>query len=95
MDTNDQEEINEIRKTAKVLHNMRIEISIQVGITESKVANNLGDHALENGAALPSMNNDVKITLKTAKKATLESAMEHWQKQQTYSETGIHLSNST
>ena len=28
MDTNDQEEINEIRKTAKVLHNMRIEISI-------------------------------------------------------------------
>ena len=53
--------------------------------------NILADHAAKNGAALTSTNNNSRITFKTAKKAILESAIEHWQKKWTYSETGSHL----
>ena len=87
-----QEEINEIHKTAKLINDRGIKVSISwIGGHNGIEDNILADHAAKNGAALTSTNNDFKITLKTAKKAILESATEHWQKKRTYSETGSHL----
>ena len=87
-----QEEINEICKIAEILHNRGIKVSISwIGGHNGIEGNNLADHAAKKGAALASTNKIDKITLKTAKKAILESAMEHWQKKWNYSETGSHL----
>ena len=87
-----QEDINEINKAAKIFFDKGIKTLISwIGGHNDVEGNNIADNAARNGALSTADIPDEKITLKTAKKIIIDSAMEHWQKKWTNSETGCHL----
>ena len=76
-----QEDINEINKAAKIFFDKGIKTLISwIGGHNDVEGNNIADNAARNGALSTADIPDEKITLKTAKKIIIDSAMEHWQK---------------